>query len=236
MPFQRSAASSFASIASGSSGRCTAPLRRGRRRTMAIRLRPPFRVVWSRGLGSLIEFPAVVSDGVAYIGNVHGTIRALSMRNGTVLWRHDTKRGKMAASPAVVGDELVVHGMDGDRPRARPPHRPPALGEARRLADRELAARPRPDRLLRRVGRQRLRARPAHAPAALGLPLGLQDHLERRARRPHALHRRLRRPAARARARERAAALAADGQRPDLRHAGSLGRAASSCRPRTAAR
>jgi outer membrane protein assembly factor BamB len=78
-----------------------------------IRLRPPFRVVWSRGLGSLIEFPAVVSDGVAYIGNINGTIRALSMRDGTVLWRRDTRNGKMAASPAVVGDELVVHGMDG---------------------------------------------------------------------------------------------------------------------------
>jgi outer membrane protein assembly factor BamB len=78
-----------------------------------IRLRPPFRIVWSRGLGSLIEFPAVVSDGVAYIGNMRGTIRALSMADGTVLWRHDTKRGKMAASPAVVGDDLVVHGMDG---------------------------------------------------------------------------------------------------------------------------
>ena len=80
---------------------------------LGIRLRPPFRVVWSRGLGSLIEFPAVVSDGVAYIGNSHGTIRALSMGDGTVLWRHDVDRGKMAASPAVVGDELVVHGMDG---------------------------------------------------------------------------------------------------------------------------
>ena len=78
-----------------------------------IHLRPPFRVVWSRGLGSLIEFPAVVSEGVAYIGNMKGTIRALRMTNGRVLWRHDTKRGKMAASPAVVGDELVVHGMDG---------------------------------------------------------------------------------------------------------------------------
>jgi outer membrane protein assembly factor BamB len=78
-----------------------------------IRLRPPFRVVWSRGLGSLIEFPAVVSDGVAYIGNNRGTIRALSMRNGGVRWRHDTRNGKMAASPAVVGEELVVHGMDG---------------------------------------------------------------------------------------------------------------------------
>ena len=80
---------------------------------LGIRLRPPFRVVWSRGLGSLIEFPAVVLDGVAYIGNSHGTIRALSMGDGTVLWRHDVDRGKMAASPAVVGDELVVHGMDG---------------------------------------------------------------------------------------------------------------------------
>ena len=80
---------------------------------LGIHVRPPFRVVWSRGLGSLIEFPAVVSDGVAYIGNIRGTIRALSMRNGTVLWRRDTRRGKMAASPAVVGDALVVHGMDG---------------------------------------------------------------------------------------------------------------------------
>lgn len=79
----------------------------------AIGVRPPFRVVWSRGLGSLIEFPAVVSDGVAYIGNIHGTVRALSMRDGTVLWRRDVRSGKMAASPAVVGDDLVVHGMDG---------------------------------------------------------------------------------------------------------------------------
>jgi outer membrane protein assembly factor BamB len=79
----------------------------------AIRLRPPFRLVWSRGLGGLLEFPAVVSDGVAYIGNAHGSIRALSMRNGHVVWRRDTRRGKMAASPAVVGRDLVVHGMDG---------------------------------------------------------------------------------------------------------------------------
>jgi outer membrane protein assembly factor BamB len=79
----------------------------------AIGLRPPFRVVWSRGLGSLVEFPAVVSDGIAYIGNNHGTVYALSMRNGRVLWRHAVRGGKMASSPAVVGDELVVHGMDG---------------------------------------------------------------------------------------------------------------------------
>jgi outer membrane protein assembly factor BamB len=78
-----------------------------------IRVRPPFRVVWSRGLGGLVEFPAVVADGAAYVTNMRGTVRALDMRDGTVIWRHDTPNGKMAASPALWGDELVVHGMDG---------------------------------------------------------------------------------------------------------------------------
>ena len=70
----------------------------------AIRLRPPFRVVWSRGIGGLIEFPAVVADGVAYVGNARETIRALDMRDGTVVWRRDTPGGKMASSPAVWRD------------------------------------------------------------------------------------------------------------------------------------
>jgi outer membrane protein assembly factor BamB len=78
-----------------------------------ISVRPPFRVVWSRGLGSLVEFPAVVSEGIAYVANARGTVRALDMRNGAVVWRHDTPRGKMASSPAVWEDEVVVHGMDG---------------------------------------------------------------------------------------------------------------------------
>src|SRR5256714_5734451 len=78
-----------------------------------IRVRPPFRLVWSLGIGSMIEFPAVVSDGVAYIGNLHGTVRAISMRSGKLVWRHDTPHGKMAASPAVWRDELIVRGMDG---------------------------------------------------------------------------------------------------------------------------
>jgi outer membrane protein assembly factor BamB len=78
-----------------------------------LKVRPPFRVVWSRGVGSLIEFPAVVKDGVAYIANAEGTVSALNMRNGAVVWKHETPNGKMASSPAVWGDQLVVHGMDG---------------------------------------------------------------------------------------------------------------------------
>jgi outer membrane protein assembly factor BamB len=90
-----------------------------------IDVRPPFRQVWSRGIGTLIEFPAVVSDGVAYIGNLRGTVYAIAMRGGGIVWRYDVPGGKMAASPAVVGRHLVVHGMEGnvwvlDRSTGRP--------------------------------------------------------------------------------------------------------------------
>jgi outer membrane protein assembly factor BamB len=78
-----------------------------------IRLRPPFRTVWTLGMGTLIEFPAVVEDGVAYIGNAHATVRAISMRFGKVMWRRDTPGGKMASSPAVVGNRVVFHTMNG---------------------------------------------------------------------------------------------------------------------------
>ena len=79
----------------------------------AIRLRPPFRIVWAKPTGGLIEFPAVVDHGVAFIGNQVGTIRAFDMRNGTLLWRRPTPRVELASSPAVYGNLVVIHGMDG---------------------------------------------------------------------------------------------------------------------------
>jgi outer membrane protein assembly factor BamB len=78
----------------------------------SIELRPPFRVVWKRRIG-YIEFPAVVSDGVAYINNLSGTVRAVRMRDGKFLWRRKIPHGKSASSPAVAGDTVVAHGMDG---------------------------------------------------------------------------------------------------------------------------
>jgi outer membrane protein assembly factor BamB len=78
-----------------------------------IALRPPFRTAWSTAMGGLLEFPAVVWNGKAYIGNATATIRAVSMQSGAVIWRHDTPNGKMASSPAVVGNTLVYHGMNG---------------------------------------------------------------------------------------------------------------------------
>jgi outer membrane protein assembly factor BamB len=65
-----------------------------------IRIRPPFRVVWRRDMGSLLEFPAVVWNGVAYANNIHGTLRALDMRDGHVLW--SSRVGTlMASSPGL---------------------------------------------------------------------------------------------------------------------------------------
>ena len=66
----------------------------------AIKLRPPFRVVWRRNLGSLLEFPAVVWNGVAYISNIDGFLFALDMRNGRKLWRKRVGT-RMASSPGL---------------------------------------------------------------------------------------------------------------------------------------
>ena len=76
-----------------------------------IRIRPPFREVWSQAVG-LMEFPAVVDADVAFVANYQASVRAFSMRNGKPVWRHDLG-GIMAASPAVVGEDVVVHAMNG---------------------------------------------------------------------------------------------------------------------------
>jgi outer membrane protein assembly factor BamB len=75
----------------------------------AIMLRPPFRIVWSRGMKFLLEFPAVVWEGVAYIANIRGYLAAVSMRNGHVLWRKKVGTTS-ASSPAVdaARGQLVV--------------------------------------------------------------------------------------------------------------------------------
>ena len=78
----------------------------------SIRLRPPFRIIWSVANQNLIEFPAVVYDGFAYIATQLGTVRAISMRYGTIAWRREL-HATMAASMAVWGDRLVVHDMNG---------------------------------------------------------------------------------------------------------------------------
>jgi outer membrane protein assembly factor BamB len=85
-----------------------------------ITLRPPFRVVWRRSLHALLEFPAVVWHGVAYVSNIHGYLTALSVRNGNVIWRKrvgtlqasspglDPERGVLVTTTMSPGDVKVI--------------------------------------------------------------------------------------------------------------------------------
>jgi outer membrane protein assembly factor BamB len=77
-----------------------------------IRLRPPFRVAWSRGLQAIVEFPTVVWNGIGYVSSLRGFVRALDLDTGKVIWR--TQVGsRMAASPGLAPErnELIVPTM-----------------------------------------------------------------------------------------------------------------------------
>jgi outer membrane protein assembly factor BamB len=77
-----------------------------------INLRPPFRVVWKRWVGSLMEFPAMIWKGVGYVTTLDGHVRAIDLDRGKVRWK--TRIGAlMAASPGLVPErnELVVPTM-----------------------------------------------------------------------------------------------------------------------------
>jgi outer membrane protein assembly factor BamB len=65
-----------------------------------IHVRPPFRTVWRRRSSGLMEFPAVVWQGTAYVHSMSGALRAISMRTGRVLWRKQDG-SFIASSPAV---------------------------------------------------------------------------------------------------------------------------------------
>jgi outer membrane protein assembly factor BamB len=65
-----------------------------------IGLRPPFRTVWKRELHGLVEFPAVVWEGVAYVNSMGGVLRALSVESGKLLWRRRVGT-RMASSPGI---------------------------------------------------------------------------------------------------------------------------------------
>jgi outer membrane protein assembly factor BamB len=65
-----------------------------------IEVRPPFRIVWRRNIGGLMEFPATTWHGVAYVHTMRGQLRAVSMENGHVLWTRDVG-SLVASSPAI---------------------------------------------------------------------------------------------------------------------------------------
>lgn len=81
-----------------------------------LKLRPPFRRVWHRNVVGMLEYPAVVWEGVAYVNTMRGWTRAISMKNGRILWRKRVGT-LMASSPAVDTERgsLVVTTMSPGR-------------------------------------------------------------------------------------------------------------------------
>jgi outer membrane protein assembly factor BamB len=71
-----------------------------------IDVRPPFRIVWRRKVHGLMEFPATTWEGVAYVHTMGGTLRAISMRSGRVLWKR--KAGSLLASSPAIDPERGV--------------------------------------------------------------------------------------------------------------------------------
>jgi outer membrane protein assembly factor BamB len=77
-----------------------------------VRLRPPFRKLWTvHGDWSLIEFPPVLEGGRLFAGTNHGLVLAVQARTGRVMW-HRQFAGCVAASPAVGNGVVYLGFMD----------------------------------------------------------------------------------------------------------------------------
>ena len=48
--------------------------------------RPPFKSLWSRQLGGMLEFPPAIGERASYIETIDGRVVASSARDGRPLW------------------------------------------------------------------------------------------------------------------------------------------------------
>lgn len=77
-----------------------------------LHLPPPYRTLWKRDLGSLLEFPPVIAGGRSFVGTNKRQAYALDIRTGRVLWRRKLT-GRSAASPAIAGDLVLFTTING---------------------------------------------------------------------------------------------------------------------------
>ena len=71
-----------------------------------VRLRPPFRRLWTWHGRALLEFPPVVARDRLYLATFDGRFYALDARTGRAVWRYDSGRCGWA-SPALAGPLVV---------------------------------------------------------------------------------------------------------------------------------
>ena len=75
-------------------------------------LPPPYRRLWKRDLGSLLEFPPVINNGRLFVGTNKRRAYALDVRTGRVAWWRKLT-GRSAASPAIAGDLVLFTTING---------------------------------------------------------------------------------------------------------------------------
>ena len=70
-----------------------------------MKLRPPFKRLWTVGLGEYIEFPAVVAGRKVFVTHVKGTVHAFHAETGKLLWQR--RYPNCAAASPTVADGVV---------------------------------------------------------------------------------------------------------------------------------
>ena len=73
---------------------------------------PERKPLWTRGLGSYIEFPPTYCDGDLYVNTFEGATYAIDAETGKVQWRRRVG-GTLPSSPAIDGPRVIVSSQDG---------------------------------------------------------------------------------------------------------------------------
>jgi outer membrane protein assembly factor BamB len=73
---------------------------------------PARRLLWTRGLGSYIEYPPSYCDGTLYVNTFEGDTFAIESETGKVVWRKHVGTEK-PSTPAIDGPRLIVSSKDG---------------------------------------------------------------------------------------------------------------------------
>src|SRR4051812_25916724 len=78
----------------------------------AIHLGLPTKPIWSRAMGSYMEYPPSYCNGVLYVNTYKGFTSAINAHNGKLVWRRHIG-GFLPSTPAIAGPRLLVSSIAG---------------------------------------------------------------------------------------------------------------------------